>query len=176
MEEENNVPIDENQKDIQETETETPQTEEDTVVPETTEEEKPKKSKEFQSLEAQKKHYREKAEKLESQLKNKVGGTNPMEVVKLAKAFEGYNEEEVDFISRNSKSGKIEDIISATKDEWVKDAIDARRKKVVDANKVPGSSSPDFVSNKKSPKEIADMTPKDRQKYEDELNRESTGI
>jgi len=110
-------------------------------------------------------------------LRNKnVKGINPMEVVKLAKALEGYSKEEVDFITRNSKSGKIDDIISITEDEWVKDAIDARRKKVGESNKVPGSSSPDFASNQKSPQEIADMDPKARAEYEELLNRESTGI
>jgi hypothetical protein len=110
-------------------------------------------------------------------LKNRnIQGTNPMEVVKLAKALEGYSEDEVDFITRNSKSAKIDDIIAVTKDEWVQDAIAARRKKVADSKKVPGSSSSDFASNVKSPKEIAEMKPEERAEYEEMLNRESTGI
>jgi len=103
-------------------------------------------------------------------------GTNPMEVVKLAKSLEGYNEDEVAFISRNSKSGKIDDIIATTKDEWVQDAIAARRKKLADLKKVPGSTGSDFASNEKSVSEIQAMTPEQAQAYEDELNRESTGI
>jgi hypothetical protein len=106
----------------------------------------------------------------------KIEGTNPMEVVKLAKALEGYNEDEVDFITRNSKSGKIDDILAVTKDEWVKDAIDARRKKVADLKKTPGSTGSEFSSGEKSIAEIQKMTPAEAQAYEDELNRGSTGI
>jgi len=74
---------------------------------------------------------------------------NPMEVVKLAKALEGYSEEEVDFITRNATDKSINGVISASKDEWVKTAIDARREKVVQEKKIPGSTSPDFSSFEK---------------------------
>lgn len=110
-------------------------------------------------------------------LKNRtVTGTNTMEVVKLAKSLEGYSVDEVDFITRNAKSPKIDDIIATTKDEWVKDAIDARRKKVADLKKTPGSSGSAYSSGQKSAVEIQKMTPQEVQNYEDELNRGSTGI
>ena len=149
--------VDEIIADAPEKEMETPEeTKEEVTTPEKeVQEVKPDKDKEFQSLDAQKRQWREKAEKLQKQLDKKtVAGTNPMEVVRLAKALEGFNEEEVDFITRNSTGDKIDDIIKASKDEWVKDAIDVRRKKIVDKKKVPGSSSPDFASGKKNWKDI----------------------
>jgi hypothetical protein len=160
-------------------ETETPETKEETVEPQTsTQEEKPEKDKEFQSIEAQKRHWREKAEKLEKQLSQKgVGGTNPMEVVKLAKALEGFDEAEVDFITRNSGSGKIDDIIKATKDEWVKDAIEARRQKSANLKKVPGSSSPDFGQPSKNYRDIQKMSKEEFRAYaQKEEGQKSTGI
>lgn len=160
-------------------ETETPQTNEEVAEPQTSaQEEKPAKDKEFQSLEAQKAHWREKAEKLEKQLSQKtVGGTNPMEVVKLAKALEGFSEEEVDFITRNAGSAKIDDIIKTTKDEWVKDAIEARRKKLADTKKIPGSSSSDFSQPSKDYRDIAKMSKDEFRAYaEKQERRGSTGI
>ena len=108
---------------------------------------------------------------------SKIGATNPMEVVKLAKALEGFSEEEVDFITRNSGGAKIDDIIKATKDEWVKDAIAARRKKEADSKKVPGSTSPDFSAPSKNYRDIAKMSKEDFREYaqKKEGNR-STGI
>jgi len=63
--------------------------------------------------------------------------TNPMEVVKLAKALEGYNEDEVDFIVRNASDKSVSGIIDATKDEWVETAIGAKRLKVEGEKKLP---------------------------------------
>jgi len=159
-------------------ETETPQNQEEDTTPETVQEDKPEKSKEFQSLDAQKRFYREKAEKLEKQLSEKrVGGTNPMEVVKLAKALEGFNEDEVDFITRNSSGSKIDDIIKASKDEWVKDAIEARRKKLADTKKIPGSSSPDFAQPSKNYRDIAKMSKDEFREYAEKQERGGrTGI
>lgn len=109
--------------------------------------------------------------------KPQIAGTNPMEVVKLAKALEGFSEDEVDFITRNAGSAKIDDIIKATKDEWVKDAIDARRKKASDSKKVPGSSSPDFAQPSKNYQDIAKMSKDEFRKYAQEQERgKSTGI
>ncbi len=125
-----------------------------------------------------KNYYREKAEKLEKQLsEKKIGGTNPMEVVKLAKALEGFSEEEVDFITQNAKGDKIDDIIKATKDEWVKDAIDARRKKTADTKKIPGSSSPDFGRPSKTAQDIAKMSKDEFRTYAEKEERGGrTGI
>jgi len=164
-------------------EKETPTNQEEVVTPEDTQEEKPDKDKEFQSIDAQKRYYREKVTKLEKQLsQRRIGGTSPMEVVKLAKALEGFNEEEVDFITRNSTGDKINDIIKASKDEWVKDAIETRRKKVEDNKKVPDSSSPDFASGMKTWKDIQKFGVDEKGKAEfrefaeKEEKRKSTGI
>jgi len=108
---------------------------------------------------------------------SKIGATNPMEVVKLAKALEGFNEDEVDFITRNASSAKIDDIIKSSKSEWVKDAIEARRKKVSDSKKVPGSSSPDFSQSSKNYRDIAKMSKDEFRDYAQKQERgESTGI
>lgn len=103
-----------------------------------------------------------KAEKEAKELKEQISKRpsiaeikDPMEIVRLTKALEGYSESEVDFIIRNTTDKSIDNIILTTKDEWVKDAIDVRRKKVAEQNKVPapGSSSP-FSATKKSGAEI----------------------
>ena len=92
----------ENETPKNESEKETPE-----IPPEKTEEksekvEKPEQSKELQSALAQKEHFRTKYEEAQKSLDelNKEPSIklppsqNPMEVVKLAKALEGYNEEE----------------------------------------------------------------------------------
>lgn len=128
-----------------EQENETPKNELETETPQTPAAEKPEdKSKDLQSALAQKEHWREKAEKLEKRLEssNIPTGTNPMEVVRLAKALEKYNEDEVEFITRNASEKSIDGIINASQDEWVRTAIDARREKVKNENAVPEPSSP----------------------------------
>jgi len=159
-------------------ETETPQTNEEVVEPKPTQEEKPEKDKEFQSIEAQKQHFKTKAERLEKQLNaNKVGGTDPMEVVKLAKALEGRTEDEIDFITRNAATADVNDIIAASKDEWVKDAIDTRRKKTADKNKIPGSSSPDYSQPSKDYQDIKKMSKDEFRAYAEKQERGgNTGV
>lgn len=104
-------------------------------------------------------------------LKASTSGVNPMEVVRLAKALEGYNENEVDFITRNSGSSKIDDIIKTTKDPWVETAIKARREEEKNKKKVPGSSSPDFATGQRDWRDIQKMKSEDFQKYEQEQLR-----
>jgi len=127
---------------------------------------------------AQKEHYREKAQKLEAQLKelqskipaNAVPNQDPKDIVKLAKALEGYNEEETDFIYRNAKGNDIQNIIEASKDDWVKTAIEAKREKINKDNKVPSPSNP--MDNGFEPKgflEIKNMTDEQFDAYQKEL-------
>jgi hypothetical protein len=103
---------------------------------------------------------------------------NPMEVVRLAKALEGHSEEEVDFIARNATEKSIDGIIAASKDEWVKTAIDARREKVAQENKIPGSTSPDSSSFEK--KITKDTPPEEVDKILqarlDKVQRESKSV
>ena len=121
--------------------------------------------------------FQKKVDEVNALKKQGINTTNPMEVVKLAKALEGYSEDEVDFITRNSGSAKIDDIIKASKDEWVNDAIEARRKKDLDKKKVPGSSSPDFSQPSKNYKDIAKMSKEEFRDYAEKQERAgNTGI
>jgi vacuolar-type H+-ATPase subunit I/STV1 len=123
------------------------------------------KSKELQSAIAQKEHFRSKhdeAQRVVESLKSNPSSPNnqsidAMTTVRLSKALGGYNEEETDFIIRNSDRTP-EGIIKSSQDDWVKDAIQARRAKVASQNKIPapGSSSP-FASTQKSGTELQDM-------------------
>jgi len=100
---------------------------------------KPEQSKELQSALAQKEHFRKKYEESQKELAkpntpvDTLDG-NPMEVVHLAKALEAYTEDEVEFITRNASKKSIQGIIDASKDDWVKTAIQAKREKVVKEN------------------------------------------
>ena len=105
---------------------------------------------EIQRRDKQIAHHREKAEKLEKQLKELQGqspkaelpqSSNPMEVVRLAKALEGHSEEEITFITQNASDKTIDSIIDASKSEWVQTAIQARREKVAKDKAVPGPSN-----------------------------------
>lgn len=139
-------------------------------------EEQPDKT--FQSLDAQKRFYRDKAEKLEKQLNEKrVVGESSMDIVKLGQALAGHTADEVDFIQRNSKSGKAEDIIAASKDRMVRLAIEANRKETADKKKVLGSSSPEFGGGGTADwKKIEAMKPAEFQKYEEDQLRGGQGI
>jgi len=165
-----------------EEEVETPETleeenpEEPEKEPETSKVEKPEQSKELQSALAQKEHQREKREQAEKELaklketkSNIPASQNPMEVVRLAKALEGYSEEEVEFITRNASEKSIDGIVSATKDEWVKTAIQAKREKVANESKTPEPSTKQGVSKKPidkiTPEDITNMTQKEKTDY-----------
>lgn len=71
-----------------------------------------------------------------------IATNDPLEVVRLGKALKDYNEEETEFIIRNSPSKDIEGIMKAEKDPWVQAAIKAQREKVARENKIPEPSSP----------------------------------
>jgi len=167
----------ENDTPKNETGTETPETPEGENLEKSTEVEKPEQSKELQSALAQKEHFREKFEtsqkELEELKKNPnvklPASQNPMEVVKLAKALEGYNEEEVEFITRNASDDSIGGVIEATKDEWVKTAIQAKREKVVKEKQIPEPSTKQDFSEKPfrevTPAELDAMSVKDKEEY-----------
>jgi len=147
-----------NEEPIEETET-PKENQTETETPETPQDDKPEeKSKELQSALAQKDHYREKFEKAQKELKEFQKATpkdveiptssNPMEVVRLAKALEGYSEEEVAFISRNASDKSIDSLIKATKDDWVKTAIQGQRDKVEKEKGTPSPTSPAHIGGK----------------------------
>jgi len=62
---------------------------------------------------------------------------DPRDIVRLTKALQGFNDEEVSFIYRNAKSQNLDDIVEATKDPWVSSAIESQRQKVEQEKKVP---------------------------------------
>ena len=148
-------------------EMETLQTESEMETPQTPEAEQPEKSKELQSAIAQKEHFKKKFEdsqktieelRRDPKFSNQVSSMDTMQAVRLSKALQGFSEEETDFILRNTPGKTPEEIIKASQDEWVKDAIQARRAKAAAQNKVPspGSSSP-FANTVKSPQDVNAM-------------------
>lgn len=106
--------------------------------------------KENQTLKVQKGLYKTKYEELKSKLPTspepkKMEATpayDPIELIKLSKAINGYSEDEIDFITKFSKSSKPTDIIAAASDPWVQTAISAKREKLEKDNKIPSPSSP----------------------------------
>ena len=63
--------------------------------------------------------------------------TDPKVYVKLSKALGEFNEDEIDFIYQFAKDSSPEAIIEASKDEWVKTAITAKREKVAKEKQIP---------------------------------------
>ena len=167
-----------------ETETETPENE--------TEKSDEKKSKDLQSALAQKEHFREKFETAQERLKqlqetvasftekqkeetrpsnSEIGAsTNPMELVRLNKALEGYSEEEVEFIIKNAPNKTIDGVINASKDEWVGTAISGMREKADKDKKVPSPSSRAPAIGGKT---VTDMTEQEKQTNFPELIRQA---
>lgn len=174
-------------------EMETLETNEETV--EKTEPQKPEKvekSIDVQSVLAQKDHFRTKLEKSEEKVKGleeKLKGFtsqitgDPMEAVRLGKALKDTSEEEADVIITYAK-GKFntlkptpEQIIQASKDEWVTTAITAKREKVAGENKTPAPSSPSTTFGGKTPEDVEKMDSKTFAKYAREnLKEKGTGI
>lgn len=66
-----------------------------------------------------------------------INTLDPKIVVKLSKALADYNEDEIDFIYSLAKDNTPEAIIEATKNEWVKIAIIAKREKVAKEKQIP---------------------------------------
>jgi len=165
--------------EIQDNQETTPQ--ETTTPTEKVEPEKTEKSIDVKTVLAQKEHFRTKAEEVQKKLdavmstlkddkevkeiQKEVATANPLEVVKLAKALEGYSEDETSYIMRNAKSTSINDIIDATKDEWVSQAITAKRAKVENDNKTPDSSSPSATVGGISADKIKDMSSAEYNKF-----------
>lgn len=139
--------------------------------------EKAEESKELQSALAQKEHFREKFEKAQKDLEGLKGkpktelpqAQSPMEIVRLAKALEGYNEEEVEFVTRNAAEKSIDSMIEATKDDWVKTGIQAKRDKVANESKTPEPSTKQTLSKKPvekiTPEEVSNMSVKEKEEY-----------
>jgi len=173
-------------------ETETPTNQGETETPETPMAEKPENQeerqptlKEFKAMDGAKKHFEEENKKLKKQLKEtkeistpKIPTSdNPMDVVKLSKALEGYSEEEVSFITRNAENNTIDGVIEASKDEWVKGAIEAKREKLKQQESIPEPTSYSRQPGEKKIPERFDITKErevldDMKKFSDRQMRE----
>lgn len=124
---------------------------------------------EFKAMDGAKKHFETENKKLKDELlkakkANAPATGDPMEAVRLGKALAETSEEEADVIITYAK-GKFntltptpEQIIQASKDDWVKDAITARRAKVADESKSPEPSSPQSVVGDKTSEELQKMS------------------
>jgi hypothetical protein len=123
-----------------------------------------KSTPEYKELEEKNKQLFERAKNAEGKVKDlkplvetkeepKHSSNDPRDIVRLAKALSGYSDEEVNFIYKNAKDVNLDSIIEATKDPWVKTAIDSTREKVAKENKIPESS---LVPGGKSTKAITD--------------------
>jgi hypothetical protein len=144
--------------------------------------EKTEESKELKSALAQKKHFKDKYEEAKKKLEglkksdeiSDMPSTNdPIAMVKLAKALEGFSEEEVDFMVRNAKDKSINALVDASKDDWVQTAIKAKREKVADENKTPEPSQSFVGSSEKTTEDIEKMSPKEFKQF---VREQSTKI
>jgi uncharacterized protein YhaN len=142
--------------------------------------------KEFQAMHKAKKHFEEETKRLKEELKLRASQPatgDPMEAVRLGKALAEHSEEEADIIITYAK-GKFnnlkptpEQIIQASKDPWVKDAIEAKREKVKSENKTPSPSSPSSLVRGKSPEDLEKMDTKNFAKFaRDSMNGGRSGI
>lgn len=105
--------------------------------------------KEYQSLLAQKEHWREKAKINEatklapekSEVKEPVKESyDPLESVKLLNALKDFSQDEIDLISRQAKANGV-NLLEAAKLEDVQLLIQAKREKIKNeqANPIPGT-------------------------------------
>lgn len=177
----------ENEETKEETtpEEETPkEVKEETEEPEkTTEPEKAEKSKEFQTLDAQKRYWRERAQKAEAK-EQKPEPKKPSD-----EEDTGFWKAKVDFLIQNQDKKYSEDefdhiaTVAARKGVSLPEAaksengyIDFQREKVAEKNKIPGpGSSSSFTSIEKTSEEIAAMTSDEHRLYEAKIIKERTG-
>jgi hypothetical protein len=143
---------------------------------------------EIQKRDAQILHWRDKAKKLEGQLKVAKpkeedveewnAPSDPLEVVKLGKVLKDYDEQETEFIIKNAPTKDIDGIIKAEKDEMVQFAIKSRRDKVAKEQKVPSPSGSSGGFSEKSASELEKMSRDDHKKYwkEQQERQASEGI
>lgn len=125
--------------------------------------------KEFQAMHKAKAHFEAENKRLKEELKARTSQPStgdPMEAVRLGKALADHSEEEADIIITYAK-GKFdnlkptpEQIIQASKDPWVMDAIIAKREKAKSENKTPEPSSPSSLIGNKTSDDIVKMDTK----------------
>ena len=126
------------------------------------------------------KRFKQVNDELKSLKEKKTGSFSGshLDLIKLGKKLEKYSDEELDFITEHAKSENPEDIEQAIEKEYVQLAIEAKRKKVANENKVPGSSSSGGTFSEKTFDEIRKMKEPEFKKYLEEQSRrlKETGI
>jgi uncharacterized protein YhaN len=131
-------------------------------------------AKEFKAVDGARKAFEKENKTLKEELAKRAdlpATGDPMEAVRLGKALADHSEEEADIIITYAK-GKFnnlkptpEQIIQASKDEWVKDAIQAKRDKVKAENNTPSPSSPSSIIGGKTSEDVGKMDTKDFAKF-----------
>ncbi len=143
----------------------------------TPEPEKAEKSKEFQTILAQKEHFKKKYEAL----KEKFGDVSPKKETKSDEwkdrvdfllVNRDFNKQEFDHISAVSKRDGISLSEAAEKEM---DYISFRRQKLAEENKIPSSSAAKGSSLRKTDDEIRKMTSAELQAYEAQLDKAEEG-
>jgi len=147
----------------------------------------------IKTLAEQKKHWREKAEKLEAELKAKgeapkeetpkeepqePGRIDPYEFAKEMSALQGYSRDELDIIQKHAQRNNLKPA-EAVSDKELQEFIGWKRDKVAKENKIPDSSSPRASDSLPSDKEIQTMSDEDFQKLEQEFvqkKRQDSGV
>ena len=129
-------------------------------------------AKEFKAMDGAKKHFEEENKTLKeklavAELANKPATGDPMEAVRLGKALAEISEEEAETITSFAK-GKFntltptpEQIIEASKDDFIMGAITAKREKVAGENKTPAPSSPASIVGGKTAEELGKLETRD---------------
>lgn len=151
-------------------EMETPQTNVVVEAPEAPKEETPVESKEIQSLQAQKNHFKEKYEKAETERKvmedklnaainkprsGETVGVDALDFIKLGKKLQDYSDVEIDFATNYAKSKNPEAILEALDDEMVQLAIQSKREKVEKERKALAPNS--TQSNDDQPRSMEEI-------------------
>lgn len=145
-------------------------------------EEKPEeKSDEVKGLEARLAHHKKKQKEAEEKIKEVEekqpldegtrDTTDPFEVAKLSRVLADYSDEEINFIKRNADGDSPEEIVKATKDEFVQTAIKSKRQKVENDKQTPTPTSKQPSADKGedfsswTPKQIKNASKEERSKY-----------
>jgi hypothetical protein len=151
--------------------------EQTSVESKTSEPEKAEKSKEFQTLLAQKEHFRNKYETLRKEFgdvtpKKETKSDDWRERVDFLLVNRDFNKQEFDHISAVSKRDSISLQEAAEKEN---DYITFRRQKTAEENKIPSSSAAKGSSLKKTDADIRKMNSAELQAYEAQLDKAEEG-
>lgn len=130
----------------------------------------PKEQVDVQSLQQQKEHWREKAEKLakeKADLEARIPTEPKSEVdfLETAKVAKKYDESELEVIANYAKKTGLS-VAQAEKDDVVQLAIEAKRAKIAKESAIPAPSGANLDST--SYKKVSEMTREEHMQYEKE--------